>query len=70
MRMMHFGPRGRINLIRNFDGGLSEAAYMGIMTCLVCRSCDVQCPAGIKIAEVIHDFKAYILEEKIYKNKK
>jgi Fe-S oxidoreductase len=70
MRMRHFGPRGRINLIKNFDGELSEAAYIGIMTCLVCRACDAQCPAGIKIAEVIHDFKAYILEGKIYKNKK
>ncbi|MGC9169478.1 MAG: L-lactate permease [Thermoproteus sp.] len=24
IRMMHFGPRGRVNLIRNFDGELSE----------------------------------------------
>ncbi|MGC8584024.1 MAG: (Fe-S)-binding protein, partial [Thermoproteus sp.] len=64
------GPRGRVNLIRNFDGELSEAAYMGIMTCLGCRNCDIQCPAGIKIAEIIHEFKAYIINEKIYKNKK
>ncbi|AEA12007.1 4Fe-4S ferredoxin, iron-sulfur binding domain protein [Thermoproteus uzoniensis 768-20] len=70
IRMMHFGPRGRVNLIRNFDGELSEAAYTGIMTCLGCRNCDIQCPAGIKIAEIIHEFKAYIINEKIYKNKK
>jgi len=61
MRMRHFGPRGRVNLIKNFDGKLSEEAYAGVMTCLTCGACDPQCPAGIRITELIKAFKAYLI---------
>src|SRR5258708_3438580 len=61
VRMRHFGPRGRINLIKNFDGKLSKEAYKGIMTCLLCGACDPQCPAGIKITETIRAFKVYLI---------
>lgn len=65
LRMRHFGPRGRINIIRNFDGKISDEAYRGIMTCLSCGACDPQCPAGIKITEVVRAFKAYIIGQSL-----
>ncbi len=61
MRMRHFGPRGRVNIIKNFDGDLSSEAYAGVMTCLTCGACDPQCPAGIRITELIRAFKAYLI---------
>jgi len=63
MRMRHFGPRGRVNIIKNFDGNISKEAYAGVMTCLACGACDPQCPAGIRITELIRTFKTYLISE-------
>jgi len=59
-RERHYGPRGRINLILMAltNGGVGEEALRGVATCLHCKACDFQCPAGIQIAEVIRSFKA------------
>ncbi|BDR93435.1 (Fe-S)-binding protein [Vulcanisaeta souniana] len=71
LRSRAYGPRGRINLIKALieDGfGRGRDTEVGIdvidpiMTCLHCAACDTQCPAGIKIADAIHSFKAIILE--------
>lgn len=61
-RMRHYGPRGRLHIIANSDGHLSGEAYRAVMTCLACGACDTQCPAGIKIAEVIRGFKAELVK--------
>jgi Fe-S oxidoreductase len=63
LRIRHFGPRGRVNIIKNFNGPLSEEAYAGIMSCLSCGACDPQCPAGIRITELIRSFKAFIMSK-------
>lgn len=57
------GPRGRIWLIIYLSSGvkLSEEEYMGLLDCLNCGACDLVCPAGLKIAEAIHDFKSIYL---------
>jgi len=59
-RERHYGPRGRINLIYICltNGEVGKETFKGIATCLHCRACDFQCPAGIRIAEVIRSFKA------------
>ncbi len=44
------------------DVGLDSDVINPIMTCLHCAACDTQCPAGIRIADAIHSFKAIILE--------
>ncbi|MEZ0318570.1 MAG: (Fe-S)-binding protein [Pyrobaculum sp.] len=62
-RARHFGPRGRVNIILRVltDGvKLGEEALSGVLTCVNCRACNFQCPAGIKIAEAIHAFKTLI----------
>nr|WP_167827732.1 (Fe-S)-binding protein [Pyrobaculum islandicum] len=64
-RMRHFGPRGRINIVKNFDGKISEEAYRGVMTCLACGACEIQCPAEIKITEVIHTFKTFLISQRL-----
>ncbi|WP_069807368.1 (Fe-S)-binding protein [Vulcanisaeta thermophila] len=64
MRERAFGPRGRINIIREYLNGsvkIGPKAFEGLMTCLNCRACNTQCPAGIRIAEAIHEFKALLL---------
>ncbi|ADY00753.1 4Fe-4S ferredoxin, iron-sulfur binding domain protein [Vulcanisaeta moutnovskia 768-28] len=71
LRSRAYGPRGRINLIKTLiengfgqgkDVGLGGDVINPIMTCLHCAACDTQCPAGIRIADAIHSFKAIILE--------
>ncbi|MGC8570572.1 MAG: 4Fe-4S dicluster domain-containing protein [Caldivirga sp.] len=58
-----YGPRGRIWIIVYLSQGikLSDDEYTGLLSCLVCRACDLACPAGIKIAEAIHDAKALLI---------
>ncbi|MCU7788496.1 MAG: 4Fe-4S dicluster domain-containing protein [Pyrobaculum sp.] len=65
VRMRHFGPRGRINIIKNFEGKLSDEALRGVLTCLACGACDPQCPAGIRITETIRAFKAFIIQQRL-----
>jgi len=73
MRMRQYGPRGRINLILDLMGGSNGApspdsmgrrVVDGIFTCLHCGACDTQCPAGIKISDVILSFKALVLSQR------
>ncbi|MEM1598503.1 MAG: (Fe-S)-binding protein [Pyrobaculum sp.] len=64
-RTRHFGPRGRINIIlKTLANGekIGDDVFAGIATCLNCRACNTQCPAGIKIAEAIHSFKILLLK--------
>ncbi|AFA40707.1 hypothetical protein Pogu_2680 [Pyrobaculum oguniense TE7] len=62
IRIMHFGPRGRINIIKNFSGEMSEEAYGGVMRCLLCGSCEPECAAGIKITEAIRALKMHLAQ--------
>ncbi|WP_291766167.1 (Fe-S)-binding protein [Caldivirga sp. UBA161] len=59
-----YSPRGRIWIIMFLSQGikLSNDEYTGLLTCLGCRACDLVCPAGIKIAEAIHDAKALLVK--------
>lgn len=65
-RERFFGPRGRINIIKMYldrNSNIEPRAFEGLMSCLNCRACNTQCPAGIRIAEAIHEFKAVLLRE-------
>ena len=71
LRSRSYGPRGRVNLIKTLiedgfgqgrDVKIDAGVINSIMTCLHCAACDTQCPAGIKIADAIHSFKAIILQ--------
>lgn len=57
-----YGPRGRVNVIVfALREGLWEASVIdSIYSCLLCRACTTQCPAGIDIAEYVRLFRYYI----------
>ncbi len=63
-RRRAYGPRGRIWIIMFLSQGikLSSDEYVGLLTCLGCRACNLVCPAGIEIAEAIHDAKALLIK--------
>lgn len=63
--LRHYGPRGRVNLIYMAlkDGVITQKTIEGIYTCLLCRACEPQCPAGIKIASDIREFREYLIEK-------
>jgi glycolate oxidase iron-sulfur subunit len=72
--MRHYGSRGRINLILDILGHAGGASSLdaqsrevmdGIFTCLHCGACDTQCPASIKISDVILSFKALVLAQRL-----
>jgi len=73
VRMRRYGPRGRINLILNLMRGsngvpspdsMGRRVVDGTFTCLHCGACDTQCPAEIKISDVILSFKALVLSQR------
>jgi glycolate oxidase iron-sulfur subunit len=55
----NYGPRGRVNTIvlALKNNLITEESIKGIYTCLVCGACTPECPAGIRIHEVIREFR-------------
>ena len=62
-----YGPRGRVNIIIfTLREGMWEASILdSIYSCLLCRACTTQCPAGIDIAENVRLFRYYVRERNI-----
>ncbi len=58
----NYGPRGRLStmIFALRDGLWTEAGESGVFTCLLCGACSTQCPAGIKLEEVIRLFRYYL----------
>ena len=62
-----YGPRGRVNtivfILRN--EGWDIAMLNSLYSCLLCKACTTQCPAGINIPESVRLFRYYIREKKL-----
>ncbi len=57
-----YGPRGRVNMIAFAlrEGLWSMEGLKGIYTCLLCATCNTQCPAQIDIAGIVRAFRYYL----------
>jgi len=64
-----FGPRGRVNMIILFlrEGLWSDILVESIYTCLLCKACTTQCPAGIEIEKDIRLFRQLLEIENVIK---
>lgn len=62
-----YGPRGRINIIifALRENIWDDILIDSIFSCLLCKVCNSQCPAGIDITGNIRDFRYYIKNKKI-----
>ncbi len=59
-------PRGRIQLVKNFLEGnvpLSKRVKEIIVTCLLCETCVVNCPSGVRHDHVFADFRAELVKQ-------
>ncbi|MCC6544810.1 MAG: (Fe-S)-binding protein [Nitrospirae bacterium] len=59
--------RGRLSLIgANIDGRLETSATLDdtITSCIGCLTCEVNCPGGVKVGEIIFAAKAQIAENR------
>jgi glycolate oxidase iron-sulfur subunit len=59
-------PRGRVQLVKNFLEGnvsLSRRAKEIILTCLLCESCVVNCPSGVRLDHLFTDFREELVKE-------
>lgn len=64
-RLEIYSARGRINLIRGLvEGALTVTPRLieSLFTCTTCQRCDAECPAGIRIADMIAFGKWYALQ--------
>lgn len=59
-----YGPRGRINIIRQlvYGGRPTIEDINSIFSCLLCKACDGKCPAKIKITDTIRLSRGLLLE--------
>ena len=54
-------PRGRIHLMRAWAEkrlDLSDDAHERLDACIVCRNCESVCPSGIRMGDMMEDFRA------------
>jgi len=59
-------PRGKVQLIKNiFEGKLepSENFHRLLFTCLLCETCTVNCPSGLKIDRLMKAMRAELVEK-------
>ena len=59
-------PRGKVQLIKNvLEGKLepSENFHRLLFTCLLCETCTVNCPSGLKVDRVMKAMRAELLEK-------
>ncbi len=59
-------PRGRVQLVKNFLEGevsLSKRAKEIILTCLLCDSCVVNCPSGVRQDHLFADFREELVKQ-------
>jgi glycolate oxidase iron-sulfur subunit len=59
-------PRGRVQLVKNFLEGnisLSQRAKEIILTCLLCESCVVNCPSGVRLDNLFTDFREELVKQ-------
>ena len=59
-------PRGRVQLVKNYLEGnvsLSRRAKEIILTCLLCESCVVNCPSGVRQDYLFTDFREELVKE-------
>ncbi|HYB19980.1 MAG TPA: (Fe-S)-binding protein [Thermodesulfobacteriota bacterium] len=59
-------PRGRVQLVKNFLEGnvsLSKRAKEIILTCLLCDTCVVNCPSGIRHDHLFTDVRAELVKQ-------
>ncbi len=59
-------PRGRVQLVKNFLEGnvsLSPRAKEIILTCLLCESCVVNCPSGVRLDNLFTDFREELVKQ-------
>jgi glycolate oxidase iron-sulfur subunit len=59
-------PRGRVQLVKNFLEGevsLSKRAKEIILTCLLCESCVVNCPSGVRQDHLFTDFREELVKQ-------
>ncbi len=59
-------PRGRVQLVKNFLEGnipLSKRAKEIILTCLLCETCIVNCPSGIRHDHVFADLREELVKQ-------
>ncbi|MFN3803953.1 MAG: 4Fe-4S dicluster domain-containing protein [Pyrobaculum sp.] len=60
-RDRRYGPRGRLQLSTYvLNGAKGAVLYDSFFTCLNCRACELICPAGIKIVNVIKVARAIL----------
>ena len=66
MRMRHYGPRGRIFIIKqvlNNPELINEKVFESIFTCITCHNCIDQCPNQIHITEIIIKFRKFLINK-------
>jgi glycolate oxidase iron-sulfur subunit len=59
-------PRGKVQLIKKIlEGDLdpSENFHLLLFTCLLCETCTVQCPSGLKVDRLMKAMRAEMLEK-------
>src|SRR5512139_3858587 len=59
-------PRGRVQLVKNYLEGnvsLSRRAKEIILTCLLCESCVVNCPSGVRLDHLFTDFREELVKQ-------
>jgi glycolate oxidase iron-sulfur subunit len=59
-------PRGKVQLIRNIMEGkldLSENFVRILFTCLLCETCTVNCPSGLKVDRLMKAMRVEVIEK-------
>ena len=59
-------PRGRVQLVKNFLEGnvpLSKRLKEIILTCLLCETCMVNCPSGVRHDQVFTDLREELVKQ-------
>ena len=59
-------PRGKVQLIRNIMEGkldLSENFERILFTCLLCETCTVNCPSGLKVDRLMKAMRVEVIEK-------
>lgn len=60
----NYGPRGRVQLMLASieEGIMSKEALNGLYTCLQCNACVKFCPSGIRVGDLVREFKSLFYE--------
>ncbi|MBM4332278.1 MAG: (Fe-S)-binding protein [Deltaproteobacteria bacterium] len=64
--MEPFSPRGKVQLIRNILEGrlnLSENFIRILFTCLLCETCTVNCPSGLKVDFLMKAMRTEVIDK-------